>query len=79
MKDLANVLSTGFQTPTVDETGLDGRYNFSFQYHDPRFPDANALDTRDLLRSLQETLGLKLTRDKKHPVEYLVIDGTNLH
>jgi len=63
---LADILSSYAQQIVIDRTGLEGGYDFKFDWS-PRDPDAPSLFT-----ALQEQLGLKL-ESQKAPVEFLII------
>jgi uncharacterized protein (TIGR03435 family) len=63
LKVLVNMLANTLGSPVVDKTGLDGIYDYTFEW-----PDAGS----SLFASLDQ-LGLKLEA-KKEPVEVLVMD-----
>ena len=63
LKVLVNLLANTLGSPVVDKTGLDGLYDYTFEW-----PDAGS----SLFASVDQ-LGLKLEA-KKEPVEVLVID-----
>ncbi len=63
LKVLVNMLANTLGSPVVDKTGLDGFYDYTFEW-----PDA----TSSLFASADQ-LGLKLEA-KKEPVEVLVMD-----
>ena len=60
---LVNMLANTLGSPVVDKTGLDGLYDYTFEW-----PDASS----SLFASVEQ-LGLKL-EGKKEPVEVLVMD-----
>jgi uncharacterized protein (TIGR03435 family) len=82
MKNLADYLSRLLQQPVVDETGLDGLFDFHLTY-----ATLNALITGDapptgnvasdpaptLVQAIEQQLGLKMEA-RKLPVEIIVID-----
>lgn len=80
MADLANFLSDHTDSPVIDETGLQGRYDFKIDiapYFSVDRPIAKA-DAGQILAAafqsaLQAQLGLKL-ESRKTPVEVLVVD-----
>jgi uncharacterized protein (TIGR03435 family) len=66
--------------PVVDETGLNGRFDFSIEFapesHGPATPNANApadVPGPTFLEALREQLGLKLEATKA-PLRILVVD-----
>jgi uncharacterized protein (TIGR03435 family) len=63
LRVLVNMLANTLGSPVVDKTGLDGIYDYTFEW-----PDAGS----SLFASLDQ-LGLKLEA-KKEPVEVLVMD-----
>jgi uncharacterized protein (TIGR03435 family) len=63
LRVLVNMLANTLVSPVVDKTGLDGLYDYSFEW-----PDAGS----SLFASVDQ-LGLKLEA-KKVPVELLVVD-----
>jgi uncharacterized protein (TIGR03435 family) len=70
MSQLAVTLQRSAQMPVWDRTGLSGNYYFAFRYA----PDnADSETAPQLATALQETLGLRLEK-QKGPVESLVID-----
>ena len=64
---LADLLSGYAQRIVVDKTGVEGDYDFKFDWS-PRDPDAPSLFT-----AVQEQLGLKLESEKA-AVEFLIIE-----
>jgi uncharacterized protein (TIGR03435 family) len=75
LNGLVNILADVLGNPVVDKTGLHGMYNFSLMYADPRLlkkSQAN-LSSADILRAVQEQLGLQLESQPK-AVDTLVID-----
>ena len=67
----------------MDETGLDGRYDFVVNFAAPEFMTGGQSDSRkneeelpQIFTALQEELGLNLTM-KKVPRELLVVDRAN--
>ena len=84
MKDFTGLLqSMVFDRPVVDQTGLEGRYDFTLKWtpDDEQFggrggrgaqPD-KADAPPDMFTAIQDQLGLKLT-STKIPVDVLVID-----
>ena len=76
---LVNILSTALGSPVVNKTGLQGFYNYSLKFTDPRTlrpqtfgPLVSDVDP-DISTALQEQLGLKLEQ-QKGPVGLLLID-----
>ena len=77
--DLVDALSNIFRAPVIDQTGLKGKYDVTFDMMkymaDMRPteggapPDPQAI----IIRGLQDELGLKL-EPKKMPVDLVVID-----
>ena len=84
---LTNMLSGLMDGPVRDETGLNGRYDFSLDFAPPNgargsqpgppgelLPGFNALDpSSSIFQTLRETLGLRLDV-VRGPVEFLIID-----
>ncbi len=68
MSELAFRLSRYFERPVVDETGLEGSFDFKAQY----ISDSPTDVASSILISIQE-LGLKL-ESSRGPVETIVID-----
>jgi uncharacterized protein (TIGR03435 family) len=89
MSHLADMLSNQLAHPVVDETGLNGLYDFTLEYAPGASigplpppppgvdggtpPTANTPDAADLFSAIQAQIGLKL-QQKKGPVDLLVID-----
>jgi uncharacterized protein (TIGR03435 family) len=71
MKRLAEVLSEQADRFVIDNTGLEGEYDFSLAW-----TDLTAVDSEDpsLFTAIQEQLGLKL-EPAKGPVQVTVIDS----
>jgi uncharacterized protein (TIGR03435 family) len=72
MSQLAETLQRTIRMPVWDRTGLSGNYYFAFRYAGDSGTDFDA-DAPALTTALQESLGLKLEK-QKGPVETLVID-----
>jgi uncharacterized protein (TIGR03435 family) len=80
MKSVARLLMRVMQAPVVDETGLDGRYDFVLNFAAPEFITGGHSNSRkdeealpQIFTALQEELGLNLTM-KKVPRDLLVVD-----
>ena len=86
MKQFANALSTALGSIVVDQTGIEGKYDVSFQWtpdaSEPRMsksaeplppPPSDATPGPSIFTALQEKLGLKLEA-RKVPVEVIVIE-----
>jgi uncharacterized protein (TIGR03435 family) len=79
MKDLAYKLSRLLQRPVVNNTGLDGNYDFKLEWTPdpgPSAPDGQPAEISggpSLFSAIQQQLGLRL-ESEKGPVEVLVID-----
>jgi uncharacterized protein (TIGR03435 family) len=75
LASLASILSGQLDNaPVLDETGLRGNYDFSFEFTRPRDPRPTQTNSPpDLFTALQEQLGLEL-RASKRRVEVIVID-----
>ena len=79
MTQLAYKLSRLLQRPVVNNTGLEGNYDFKLQWTpdtDPSAPEGQSADTSvgpSIFTALQEQLGLRLEATKG-PVDTLVID-----
>lgn len=71
METLAGVLSSVAGAPVADQTGLKGEYSIRLSYAPI---DANDSSLPTVFTALEEELGLKLVRDRKVPVEVLVIE-----
>lgn len=72
LASLAKSLSDQVGRPVLDQTGLQGNYDFKITFA----PDmaADATDGPSIFTALQDQLGLRLD-SQKGPVEVLVIDG----
>jgi len=77
MLRLANILSSGLKVPVIDQTGLDGHYDFKLDmrpYFTARQPGDPPLDLMGIaVIAVQEQLGLKLEA-RKMPIDILVVD-----
>jgi uncharacterized protein (TIGR03435 family) len=82
MNDLARGLGSRLGRPVVNETGLEGRFDFTLDYEpeiqlslDKDKPEAPGSEPGrpSLFTALQDQLGLKL-QSKKAPVEMLIVD-----
>jgi uncharacterized protein (TIGR03435 family) len=86
MKRFAEALSTALGSIVVDQTGIEGTYDVSFQWtpdsSEPRMsksgeplpaPPSDAVPGPSIFTALQEKLGLKL-ESRKVPVEVIVIE-----
>jgi uncharacterized protein (TIGR03435 family) len=73
MAKLAETLSRTLQTPVWDRTALAGNFYFAFRFSEMPRADVET-DAPSLATALQESLGLKLEK-QKGPVETLVIDS----
>jgi uncharacterized protein (TIGR03435 family) len=79
MTQLAYKLSRLLQRPVMNNTGLEGNYDFKLEWTPdpgPAAPDGQPLETSlgpSLFTALQQQLGLRL-EGKKGPVDVLVID-----
>ena len=74
MGDLALMMKVFLDRPVIDQTGLNGRYDFQLKYTYDELrtvPDANAAPS--VFTAVQEQLGLKL-EPVKAPAYVLVID-----
>jgi uncharacterized protein (TIGR03435 family) len=74
IQELADTLSSMMDRPTLDRTGLPGKFDFTMEYE--KDPDARgylSLVGPAMFTAFQEQLGLKL-ESIKAPVEVLVID-----
>ncbi|MGO9260072.1 MAG: TIGR03435 family protein [Bryobacteraceae bacterium] len=71
----AQLLSRAVGVPVVNETGLDGAFNFKLEWSpESDKPGENAMDSGpSIFAALQQQLGLRL-QSRKTPVEVLVID-----
>ena len=72
MLQLAEILQRSTGMPVWDRTGLSGKYDFTFRYARDLNADLQA-DAPSLAMALQETLGLKLEK-QKGPLETLIVD-----
>jgi hypothetical protein len=71
---LTNVLASLLDTPVLDETGLNGTYNFSLEFTDPRDTRPRQADSPpDLFTAVEEQLGLELHATKR-VVPVIVVD-----
>jgi uncharacterized protein (TIGR03435 family) len=79
MKDLAEKLSRWLQRPVVNDTALDGNFDFRLEWTPdsaPSAPDGRPAETSigpSLFSAIQQQLGLRL-QATKGPVDVLVID-----
>lgn len=86
MKRFAEALSTALGSIVVDQTGVEGKYDVSFQWtpdsSEPRMsksgeplpaPPSDAVPGPSIFTALQEKLGLKL-ESRRVPVEVIVIE-----
>jgi bla regulator protein BlaR1 len=79
MADLADKLSRLLQRPVVNNTGLEGNYDFKLEWTPdpgPPAPDGQPVDASlgpSLFAALQQQLGLRLEATKG-PVDILIID-----
>lgn len=85
MTDFARLMQSGIvDRPVVDQTGLTGRYEFLLRWtpDETQFLQAGArmsvpgndADAPSLFSAVQEQLGLRLSAEKRTPVEVLVLD-----
>ena len=77
MHDLVRLLQEVLDKPIVDATGLDGQFDFDFEFMPDR-PAGLAVDQTDdpppnLTTALEQNLGLKLSAAKA-PVDVVVVD-----
>ena len=78
MREFADFLSGPVETPIVDKTGLDGKYDFTLDFtaYLPQLDRQTKVD--DFLgvmqAALEGELGLKLESQKKQAVEVLIVD-----
>ena len=75
MTQLADILTRSLGEMVVDQTGIDGVYNFDLTWaeEDQKPDDATADAAPSLFTALQETLGLRL-KPEKVPTEIIVVD-----
>jgi uncharacterized protein (TIGR03435 family) len=71
MKMVADAIARRLKHPVFDRTGLDGQYDFHFEY---AYDDNNPGDRQIYVAALQETLGLRL-ESVKGTTEFLIIDS----
>ena len=75
MREFCILLTYFLDRPVLDQTGLEGRYDFRLEY---TFDDARTATDADapptIFTAVQEQLGLKL-ESTKGPVEVLVVDS----
>jgi len=72
MAFLADLIARNLGETVVDKTGIDGVYDFELRWtNDDQATDADSAPT--LFTALEETLGLRLQRQKV-PVEIVVVD-----
>jgi uncharacterized protein (TIGR03435 family) len=70
MERLASNLSSRFDRPVVDQTGVPGKFDFTLEWSPDETGDSGG---PSIFTALQEQLGLKL-ESRRVPVEILVID-----
>ena len=63
-----------FDRPLVDQTGLDGKYDFSLRWTPDETPSANADAPPGMFTAIQEQLGLKML-PVKAPANVLVVES----
>jgi len=75
---LARFLSVHLRGTVVDQTGLEGRYNFYLNWN-PGAPVPNAIEAsaselpeESLIPAVEEQLGLKLERQKVATDRYII-------
>lgn len=75
MASLAETLSNQTSRPVLDKTGLNGFFNFEFQFTpDNGRADANSSDTGpSIFTAVEEQLGLKLVPEKD-AIDILIVD-----
>jgi len=66
IQGLADSLQSRLGKPVVNETGLDGRYDWDIQYDEGNHP-------RSLIQAVRDQLGLELIKTRL-PVEFLVVE-----
>jgi uncharacterized protein (TIGR03435 family) len=89
MKRFADALSVALGAIVVDQTGIEGKYDVSFQWtpdtSEPRMsksgeplpaPPVEAMQGPSIFTAVQEKFGLKI-ESKKVPVEVIVIEHAN--
>ncbi len=83
MVALANALASQLRSPVVDQTGLQGSYDFDLDYapDQGQLPPPGEVPVPDdprvsLLKAVQMQLGLKL-RARKAPVKVIVVDQSD--
>lgn len=77
MASLAIALSRQLERPVLDNTGLEGNYDFSLHWTLDLSPGDQALTDSSgpsLFTALREQLGLRIEATRG-PVEVIVIDG----
>lgn len=75
MDSFARVLARQMDLPVVNQTGLEGIFNFKLEWvrDNGRVGDSGTPEGATIFTAIQEQLGLHL-RSQKSPVEVLVID-----
>lgn len=75
MDSFARILARKTDLPVVNQTGLEGIFNFKLQWiaESAKPADGAAADGASLFTAIREQLGLRL-RSRKAPVEVVVID-----
>ena len=74
LTQLAELLEQEMGAFVLDKTGLTGKYYFGFKCLQMNSPlQASAADVPDVFTALQETLGVKLQKEKG-PVEMMIVD-----
>jgi len=82
MELLATGLSRTLRVPVVDQTGLSGRWDFTLAYAELA-PEPSAVqqgkpNLPTIFTAVQEQLGLRLERNARGSVEYVVIAAAHL-
>lgn len=75
MRLLARYLSLELGRPVLDETGLEGHYDFAIAFGETKPSDASAESFGSLSYAIKD-LGLKL-ESRKAPVHVLIVDGVD--
>ena len=75
MDSFAKILARTMELPVVNQTGLEGIFNFKLHWtlESARRVDGGLMEGASIFTAIQEQLGLRL-RSEKRPVEILVID-----
>ncbi|HEY3835798.1 MAG TPA: TIGR03435 family protein, partial [Bryobacteraceae bacterium] len=77
MNQLAELLARMMDLPVVNQTGLEGAFNFKLEWVPEKAREGGDVDGPSIYTAIQEQLGLRLHADKA-PVDVIVIDHVEM-